>query len=320
MRKIVGVFGWCAVGLILTSAWANEAPTTPWGGDAGEFGAQVSASATGPGKLTLNSMFVAEKVVATLRVRFRDNRQCFDACQARADCDGVMLQMKPANSTVVCMLGTNVKPKAVKGWMAWTPVARCARQQDCDDKNFCNGQERCGWETGSVRCVKGAAPCGTGMICNAGASRCEQACSDADGDGYKSASCGFDDCDDKDGTTNPGIHETCDTKDNDCVACTVGDTDADGDGFVSAACSNPIGTSYNPGCGSNSKVYVDMAHKVVRGRDCDDSNAALKPGSMKCDPNAAYTQICTNGAWVRQACPAGKHCQSQPNGTGLCVS
>ncbi len=318
MRKIVGTGGALVVGLLLSSAQANETTSVSAAQEDG-FDAQASASASGPGKLALNTMFIAEKIVATIRVRFRDKRKCFDACQARADCDGVMLQMKSINSTVSCMLGTNVKQKPVKGWMAWTPVARCARHRDCDDRKFCNGRELCDWKTGSVRCSKGTPPCKKGMICNAAASRCEQPCTDSDGDGHKSASCGFDDCNDKDHRVYPGNHETCDSKDNDCVACTVGNTDADGDGFVSAGCSNPISTSYNPGCGSNPKVYVDMAQKVVRGRDCDDNNPAIGPGSIKCDAIPSFTQVCTNGAWLRIACPGGKRCQPQPNGTGLCL-
>jgi hypothetical protein len=314
MRKLVAVCVVSLVAMALSSASAEElAPIAP------DPEPADSASTNGPGSVAEDTMLIAEKILKSMRVRSRDRRQCFDECQKLPNCDGVMVQMRPPEQTVNCMLGTNVTTRGAGGWLVWTPVARCAADSHCTDNKFCNGLERCRSETGSLRCVPGPRPCTKGQVCNGARSRCEMPCTDADGDNYKSASCGFDDCNDSDGSVYPGAGEICDTKDQDCMACSVGSSDADGDGFVSAGCSNPITTSYSPGCGSNPKVFVDMTLKVVRGRDCDDANAAIKPGSMKCDTDLAYTKLCVNGSWQRQPCASGTHCQAQPDGTGICI-
>ncbi len=95
---------------------------------------------------------------------------------------------------------------------------------------------------------------------------------DADGDGYAST----EDCDDNDGTVNPGATEVCDGIDNDCDGSIDEDVtttyyrDADGDGFGDAAtseeaCEKPTG-------------YVPNAN------DCDDTNIESYPGNNEtCD-------------------------------------
>lgn len=83
------------------------------------------------------------------------------------------------------------------------------------------------------------------------------------------------DCNDNDNLIHPGAKEPCDGKDNDCdmiidngVALTEFWPDDDGDGFATdtstavRACANP------------------PRHVRVRG-DCDDTNAAIKPGAME---------------------------------------
>ncbi|MBI5507907.1 MAG: putative metal-binding motif-containing protein [Deltaproteobacteria bacterium] len=90
---------------------------------------------------------------------------------------------------------------------------------------------------------------------------CSVSCTDLDGDGYQSATCGGFDCDDTAASTHPGGGESCaDGVDNDCNglvdavdlgSCPPGCVDADGDGYTSTACGgsdcNDAATSANPG-------------------------------------------------------------------------
>ena len=56
---------------------------------------------------------------------------------------------------------------------------------------------------------------------------------DLDGDGFRDADCGGDDCDDSDPDIYPGAPEACDGKDSDCNGVIPADeADADGDGWM----------------------------------------------------------------------------------------
>jgi hypothetical protein len=313
MRKLVAVCAVSLVAMALSSASAEElAPIAP------EPEPADSASTNGPGTVAEDTMLIPEKILKSMRVRSRDRRQCFDECQKLPNCDGVMVQMRPPEQTVNCMLGTNVTTRGAKGWLVWTPVARCAADSHCTDNSSATAWNAAARnrQACAVSPDRARAPGPESATTPARALRCRAPC------GWRQLQVGelrLDDCNDSDGSVYPGAGEICDTKDQDCMACSVGSSDADGDGFVSAGCSNPITTSYSPGCGSNPKVFVDMTLKVVRGRDCDDSNAAIKPGSMKCDTDLAYTKLCVNGLWQRQPCASGTHCQAQPDGTGICI-
>ena len=51
-----------------------------------------------------------------------------------------------------------------------TAPPQCTYNSDCDDGNFCNGQEACV----SGECVSGSDPCtGTGETCNESANQCD---------------------------------------------------------------------------------------------------------------------------------------------------
>jgi hypothetical protein len=84
-------------------------------------------------------------------------------------------------------------------------------------------------------------------------------CTDEDGDGFASAACGGDDCDDADATRYPGAVEICDGDDEDCDDATLG-PDRDGDGAPYAGCCNGAGT-----CGS----------------DCDDGRASVSASAIE---------------------------------------
>ncbi len=95
----------------------------------------------------------------------------------------------------------------------------CHEDVDCDDRTFCNGEERC---IGG-HCIDGVRErCTDGDLCTV--DRCDvdaDACVveslryDRDGDSHYPIPCG-DDCDDEDAQIYPGALERCNGKDDDC--------------------------------------------------------------------------------------------------------
>jgi hypothetical protein len=124
--------------------------------------------------------------------------------------------------------------------------------------------------------------------------------------------CGTD-CDDQRPGVNPDAPEVCNEYfDDDCDGA-IDETvrvalyeDMDGDGYgtgePSYGCFLTEGVSY-------------------LGNDCDDKNAAIVPGEMRCADANSY-QICsaTDGTWAAaEDCPGQALCRAQPNGTGVCI-
>ncbi len=143
---------------------------------------------------------------------------------------------------------------------------------------------------------------------------------DADRDGFVDAVCCNqssngdircgDDCDDLRPATHPTSVETCNMIDDDCDAAVDesvtaslyvdGDRDGYGAGAAVAGCFAVPGLSY-------------------LGNDCDDTNAAIVPGEIKC-LNVTEYQTCNNGMWsLKMTCPLQTTCRPQPNGTGVCI-
>ena len=184
----------------------------------------------------------------------------------------------------------------------------------CDVGPTCNGPD----------CDDAADSCTTTCSDSEGDARfdCRDACLDGDGDGYGidntgatigvgsntvgactadgstacdiGDACDGEDCDDGDAAINPAATEVCDEADNDCdggVDEGVTDTfyqDQDGDGYgdpndTQEACSAPSG-------------YVSNDD------DCDDSDAAIKPGATEvcdgvdndCDGNVDEGGVCAD--------------------------
>ena len=271
-------------------------------------------SAGVPGTLKRDVFFTGRKI-STIRVRGRELRRCYIECQKRKNCDGVTVKTpRSRNTPVKCMLYTNItRARKLRGWTSWTPAQRCASHRECSDGNNCNGAERCAEDSGSLRCQPGRDGCKRGEVCKNNA--CKKRCWDRDGDGHEDMRCGGDDCNDAVGSIYALAPELCNAIDEDCQSCTVGTTDADGDGHISARCTNPLARHITRCSG---KSFADTARRIVRGRDCDDSNPSIGPGSMVCDAQPQYVKLCVDGAWQRRPCPTGRTCVSQPDGRGIC--
>ena len=110
-------------------------------------------------------------------------------------------------------------------------VTVCALAEDCDDGQFCNGEERCAPEdpdADAVGCRPGIeVECGPGQVCDEQQRACSTCESDSDGDndGFDAIACGGDDCADHAAMVYPGRDESCDGVDNDCDG--MSDEDAD---------------------------------------------------------------------------------------------
>jgi len=96
----------------------------------------------------------------------------------------------------------------------------CTTDEECDDGLFCNGEEYC---HPAGDCRRAPAPdCADGDACTTDScdettAACLHVIIDGDSDGYAPESCGGPDCNDSDGTINPGAADICeDGIDQDC--------------------------------------------------------------------------------------------------------
>lgn len=159
------------------------------------------------------------------------------------------------------------------------PVELCAAHSDCDNGDYCDGDETCRPGepgAGADDCLPGTSPCGAGEVCEEDADRCVlETCADpdADGDGDARPACGGNDCDDENGSVHSGAQEVCDDAglDEDCDPTTnhndrvgLNDGDRDGDGFVNNICFN---------------VLPDGSEN--RGTDCDDGRLTVNPTAIE---------------------------------------
>ncbi len=142
--------------------------------------------------------------------------------------------------------------------------------EECDDGNFDNG-DGC-----SVTCLNEPATCGDGTCDMAGGETCLNCvpdcrmhpdcnmCPDEDGDGYRDASCGGDDCSDSNPDIHPGAMEVaCNMRDDDCDPSTPDVVDADGDG---AGC--------DIDCDDSDPMRSPLAHEICGNMIDDDCNDA----------------------------------------------
>jgi hypothetical protein len=151
---------------------------------------------------------------------------------------------------------------------------------------------------------------------------------DADDDGQDSIAAGGSDCDDFDPNRAPGRSEVFDAndRDEDCNEETFGRSDQDNDGYPDVRACNVAVTG----------TGLDRTPLWACGSDCDDTQVAMKPGEMTCDPrDTSLIFMCkeqrtwtvdpritpTQGCMAPYRCSdyvAGGQCVMQPNGRGVC--
>jgi len=197
------------------------------------------------------------------------------------------------NTPVICLGGQMCDP----GSGRCVAPPECTRDDQCNDRSFCNGQERCI----NNRCRPAAAsPCFDGDectldACNEMADVCQNRPRDLDGDGAGDASCGGDDCDDSDSLVRPGVEEICDDgRDNDC--------DGLPDCAAKACVGHPVCLACRPDGGSPDGGASDggAAPGEVCGNGVDDDCDTLADcDDPECDaaPECCSLQreICDNG-------------------------
>jgi len=109
-------------------------------------------------------------------------------------------------------------------------------------------------------------------------------CSDSDGDGHRSSTCGGDDCDDSDPSRYPGATEECDDDDEDCNDATYG-VDADADGFQSSLCCNGA-DNCGPDCDDALSTVSPTASEVCNAGVDDDCDGLADSADGVCVPCA----------------------------------
>lgn len=207
---------------------------------------------------------------------------------------------------------------------------KCGSDSECDDGNFCNGQEQC---------IKGKCsatlqlPCNdnepcTIDLCDEATDQCSHEAPDYDGDRHRMEGClDGDDCNDFDAEIHPGADERCNGRDDNCDGV-VGE-DRDGDGHYDPAvcpdgddCDDENRDVY-PGApeicdgidnncidGTDDESDTDgdgFIEEGCGGDDCDDENEAVNPNADEvcngeddnCDGQCDETfECCRGGAWA----------------------
>ncbi len=109
---------------------------------------------------------------------------------------------------------------------------------------------------------------------------CRGECTDDDGDGFPSATCGGTDCDDANPEIHPQHGEVCNGIDDDCNAKIDETFDGDGDGFARCPDDTALArTITGDGCPSGFATCSD----------CDDGDPAIHPGAPQPCENRNYT-------------------------------
>ncbi len=106
---------------------------------------------------------------------------------------------------------------------------------------------------------------------------CAAGCADDDGDGFASAVCGGNDCDDKNAAVNPTASETCNGIDDNCNERRDETFDLDHDGFVDCTPEGDASVAWRVESGT-------CPEGLAACRDCDDLDNTTYPGAYEpCD-------------------------------------
>ncbi|MCH2109290.1 MAG: Ig-like domain-containing protein, partial [Polyangiaceae bacterium] len=196
----------------------------------------------------------------------------------------------------------------------------CERDAECSDGVFCNGQETCT----EGKCQQAEPPiCDDGIectrdFCSHERNTCVFEAPDADGDGYRDASCqGPDgaslgaDCDDRDPERFPGNFEVCSptnpNHDEDCDPSTFGFLDVDADGEIDSVCCNEepggalnCGTDCNDQEFRQNSSYPEICDEIDN--DCD-GEVDVNATPVQWYPDSDGDQFGEDGEFVLSCAP-----------------
>ena len=171
--------------------------------------------------------------------------------------------------------------------LAFAQSGACVVDNDCSDRVYCNGAERCqpGSPNADARgCIAALSltPCMAGQTCNEIRQVCETPIVDRDGDGLRSWDTGGNDCDDQDRNRFPGNQEVWDEADH--------DEDCDGTTH-----------GFTPGFGAQARTGTFQA--------CSGEGLVIARGT-----------IGGSATFSRSTCADGSACVTQPTGDGFCLA
>lgn len=199
---------------------------------------------------------------------------------------------------IMMMIGLAIAPLVfLAGNCDSSRECTAAERATCVDFRFCNGEERCEVDGGTVLCIPGFSPCTREQVCDESRRTCLDACT-SDSDCPDVSSCSVGRCEDGGCTTVVDCARSaagCSCSDGD--RCTVDDVCAGGEcGGTPKEC--PLGGSCDPATGACPPEQTTIACCLPSGR-CEDLEIDAcqeRVGSPGAERSTCASSTCSIGA------------------------